>query len=173
MASASPASTAGMLRRCGGSLSAGQAGTFHSASATSGTPTFALPPERSIRQAAATALPPAALIASMHSREDTPVETMSSTISTGWPFFEREIAAQLELAVLPLDIHRRQAQLAAHLIARDDAADRRRDDGGDLLLHLFAHLLRQRLAQLGGALGVLEHQRLLQELVGMQPATTG
>src|SRR6185437_7177443 len=82
-----PGLTAGILRRCGGSLSAGQAFTFHSASAISGTPTLASPPERSIRQQAATTLAPVFLMAAMHSREETPVETMSSTISTFWPFF--------------------------------------------------------------------------------------
>src|SRR5581483_4712013 len=82
-----PGFTAGLLRRCGGSLSAGQAGTFHSASAIRGTPTFALPPDRSIRQQAATTLAPIFLIAAIHSRDETPVEMISSTISTFWPFF--------------------------------------------------------------------------------------
>src|SRR5258707_320803 len=82
-----PGFTAGLLRKCGGSLSAGQACTFHSASAISGTPTLAAPPERSIRQQAATTLAPIFLIAAMHSRDETPVETISSTISTFWPFF--------------------------------------------------------------------------------------
>src|SRR3569833_1298178 len=82
-----PGVTAGTLRRCGGSLSAGQAFTFHSASAINGTPTLASPPERSIRQQAATTLAPVILMAVMHSRDETPVETMSSTISTFWPFF--------------------------------------------------------------------------------------
>ena len=50
-----PGFTAGMfLADAAASLSAAQAGTFHSASAISFTPTFALPPERSIRQQAAT-----------------------------------------------------------------------------------------------------------------------
>ena len=82
-----PGFTAGLLRKCGGSLSADQACTFHSASAISGTPTFALPPERSIRQQAATTFAPIFLIAAIHSRLETPVETMSSTIRTFWPFF--------------------------------------------------------------------------------------
>src|ERR1051326_7729213 len=81
-----PGLTAGMFLKCGGNLSAGQAFTFHSASAISGTPTLALPPERSIRQQAATTLAPVFLMAAMHSRDDTPVETMSSTINTFWPF---------------------------------------------------------------------------------------
>src|SRR5579862_234773 len=83
-----PGLTAGMFLKCAGSLSASQAGTFIVASATSFTPTFALPPERSIRQAAATGLPPAARIASRQSSDDTPVEMISSTMSTGW-FFSR------------------------------------------------------------------------------------
>ena len=37
------------------------------------------------------------------------------------------------------EIYTRQAQLAAHLIARDNSAHRGRDDGGDLVLHFFAH----------------------------------
>src|SRR5579885_1068663 len=82
-----PGLTAGVLRKCGGSLSAGQAFTFHSATAISGTPTLALPPERSIRQQAATTFAPVLRIAAIHSRDETPVETMSSTISTFWPFF--------------------------------------------------------------------------------------
>ena len=56
--------------------------------------------------------------------------------------FQGEIAAQLELAVHPLDIHGGQAQLAAHFIARHDAAHRRRDDGGDLVLHFLRALWR-------------------------------
>lgn len=46
----------------------------------SGTPTFAWPPERSIRQQAPTVTPPCSVIAAMHSRDDSPVVTMSSTI---------------------------------------------------------------------------------------------
>src|SRR5262249_28127599 len=73
--------------RCAGSLSASHAGNFTVASGTNFTPSFALPPERSIKQAAATGLPPALRIASRHSRDDSPVVTISSTISTGWFFF--------------------------------------------------------------------------------------
>src|SRR4051812_38467062 len=83
-----PGFTAGTLRRWGGKRSAGQAATFHSARAISGTPTLAVPPERSIKQQAATTFAPVFLIAVMHSRLETPVETISSTISTFWPFFK-------------------------------------------------------------------------------------
>src|SRR3569832_296563 len=84
--------------------------------------------------------------------------------------FKMEIAAELELAVDALDIHRRQTELAAHLIAWHDAANRRRHDGREFRFHFFAHLGGERLAELRGPLGILEHQRLLQEGVGVQPA---
>src|SRR5690348_9685802 len=54
--------------------------------------------------------------------------------------FEMEIAAEQELAVDAFDIHRRQTELAAHLIAWHDAANRRRHDGREFRFHFFAHL---------------------------------
>ena len=55
------------------------------ASAIRGTPISALPPERSIRQAAPTIVPGCSRRASRHSREESPVVMMSSTISTRAP----------------------------------------------------------------------------------------
>src|SRR6185437_575341 len=80
-----PGFTAGTLRKCGGSLSASQALTRHWISGTKGMPNFTLPPERSTRAATATGLAPTLRTAAMHSLIDRPVETMSSTMRTGWP----------------------------------------------------------------------------------------
>src|ERR1700693_187351 len=78
-------------------------------------------------------------------------ETMA-VISSFTSFFTFSANALHSLAVrLASD---RKPHLAAHLIARHDAAHRRRDDGGDLVLHFLLHFFGQCLAQLGGALGV-------------------
>jgi len=58
-----------------------------------------------MRQQAATGLPPASRIASRHSRDETPVEIISSTISTGWFLCEMELRRSVKFAVLSLDIH--------------------------------------------------------------------
>jgi hypothetical protein len=42
------------------------------------------------------------------------------------------------------------------------------NDSGDFFANFRLHFGGQRLAQLGGTLGILKHQRLLQEFVGMQ-----
>ena len=47
------------------------------------------------------------------------------------PGLEREAAAELEDALGPLEEHRRTAQRAAHFMADDDPAHRRRDDDVD------------------------------------------
>ena len=76
---------------------------------------------------------------------------MSPTISTGWFFFSSRPRLRLPkfafdaLSTRPIA---RQAELAPHLIARNDGADGGRDYRSEFLLHLFAHFFRQRLYQL-------------------------
>ncbi len=67
---------------------------------------------------------------------------MSSTISTCWFFFSVKLRRSWNLPSMPLDIHGGQAQLAAHFIARHDAAHRRRDDGGEFRPSLLRALWR-------------------------------
>ena len=94
-----------------------------------------LPPERSTSAASAMTSPPASSIAAIASRDDRPVVTTSSTISTRCAGLEREAAAKLERPFGPLDEHRRLAQRPAHFMADDHPAHRRRDDRVDRLAH--------------------------------------
>ena len=55
--------------------------------------------------------------------------------------------------------------MAAHLVAGNNAANRRRDDCREFLLDLVAHFLGEGSAKLRGPLGILENQGLLQEHV--------
>ena len=87
---------------------------------------------------------------------------MSSTISTRAPRRDREAAPQLERAVLALDEDRLGAEPARRLVARHDAADRRRSDDVDRA-ERRARLLRQRAAQPLGARRILEDEHLLQK----------
>ena len=90
--------------------------------------------------------------------------TTSSTISTSRAWIEMEAAAKLERAFGPLEEHRRLAQGAAHFVADDHAAHRRRDDGVDPVTHLGGQLGGERLRQPLGPLRVHQHPRALQIL---------
>ena len=89
--------------------------------------------------------------------------TTSSTISTLVPGLEPEAAAKLEHALRPLDEHRRLAQRAAHLVADDHAAHRRRDDGLDLhrgqLGGIFAASARASRSARAGSISTRAHCR--------------
>ena len=98
------------------------------------------PAARAVDQAAAATPAAGASTAAIASREDRPVVTMSSTISTRVAGLEAEAAAKLERALRPLDEHRRLAQRAAHFVADDHPAHRRRDDDVDLLADLGREL---------------------------------
>ena len=79
--------------------------------------------------AAATTLPPAASIALIASRDDRPVVTTSSTISDlRAPGSSAKPRRSSKIAVRPLDEHRVPSERAAHFVADDHAAHRRRDD---------------------------------------------
>jgi hypothetical protein len=75
---------------------------------------------------------------------------------------DREAAPQLEHAVLALDEDRLGAEPARGLVARNDAADRRRGDDVDRP-EGGARLPRQRAAQALGARRILKNRHLLQE----------
>ena len=127
-----------------------------------GTPISALPPERSIRQAAPTILPGCCGERGEAFARRRPVVMMSSTISTRAPGANVEAAPQLEHAVLALDENRLRAEPARRLVARHDAAERRRGDDVDLAECLARHR-GQRPAELFRARRVLEDEHLLQE----------
>src|SRR5271165_6794046 len=105
------------------------------ASATRLTPITALPPDRSMRQAAPTIVPGCSLSASRVSREESPVVMMSSTIRTRAP-------GGIE--------NRLGAEPSCGLVARHDAADRRRRDDVDRAKRL-ARLVGEGPAQAFGA----------------------
>ena len=89
--------------------------------------------------------------------------TTSSTSSTFWPGREPEAAAQLERAGRPLDEDRLDAERAAHFVADDDAAHRRRDDDVDLGAQIARGMRGgQRRGEPRGARRIHQHPRALQ-----------
>ncbi len=80
---------------------------------------------------------------------------------------DAEGAAEFQHPALALDIDRGHAELAGGLVARNDAADRRRDHHIDRA-HPRLYQGSQRLAQPLAAIGVHEHQVLLQEDAAVQ-----
>ena len=88
--------------------------------------------------------------------------TTSSTISTRVAGLEAEAAAKLERALRPLDEHRRLAERAAHFVADDHAAHRRRDDRFDVVADLLRELRGERAGEALGPRRVHQHARALQ-----------
>ena len=82
--------------------------------------------------------------------------TMSSTIRTRAPSGMAKPRRSCERAVLALDEDRLGAELARRLVARHDAADRRRDDDSRSAPKAARDLLGQRPAQPLGAHRVLK-----------------
>ena len=82
---------------------------------------------------------------------------------------EAEAPAQLEAAGGALDEHRLNPQRAAHFMADDDAAHRRRDDFADLLAQLTRQFRRQRRRQPAGAHRVHQHPGALQVIGAVSP----
>ena len=132
------------------------------ASATRGTPMSALPPERSIRHAAPTIWPGCSAkrgqaLARGQAGGDDVLDHQHALAGR-----DGEAAPELEDAVLALDEDRLGAEPARGLVARNDAADRRRGDDVDRP-EGGARLARQRAAQALGARRVLKDEHLLQE----------
>ena len=137
------------------------------ASATRGTPISALPPERSIRQAAPTIRPGMLgerreALARREAGGDDVLDHQHPRARRN-----REAAPEPEDAVLALDEDRLGAEPARRLVARHDAADRGRSDDVDRA-ERRARLLGQRPAQPLGARRILEDEHLLQEDRRMQ-----
>ena len=128
------------------------------------------PPERSTRAAAAITSPPASSIASIASRDERPVVTTSSTSSTFWPGSSRKPRRSSNVPVGPLDEHRLDAQRAAHFVADDHPAHRRRDDDLDLRAQSRAGCVAASAeARRDGARRVHQHPRALQVARAVQP----
>ena len=111
------------------------------------------------RGRAPTTVAPAARATSIVSRVEPPVVTTSSTTSTLSSGLKREATPQRQPAVLPLGEDRAHAERARHLVADDDAAERRREhDRRAVALERGAERFteRRRVAR------VLEHERALQ-----------
>ncbi len=108
---------------------------------------------------AATTVAPACRATSIVSRVDPPVVTTSSMTMTRSAASRVKAAPQRELAILPLGKYRAHAERARDFMSDDEAAERRREHGGDAGRRQQPG---QRAAERLGMRRMLQHERALE-----------